>query len=109
MLSRFISRSSTTTTTSSSSSNLRFLTLISSSATPNSFISASSYSNPIYQNPNLNPFFHSRYLMQRIINKRKKRKKRDVFNRNNKKNTNFVSNLWKLGADNNNNNGYGDS
>ncbi|RZC90430.1 hypothetical protein C5167_029562 [Papaver somniferum] len=82
MLSRFISRSS-------SSSHLRFLTLISSS-NPNSLISQStpSSSNPISQDPN--PFYlkSSRYFSSKD--------KKDP-----------VSNLWRLGTDNDD--GDGDS
>ncbi|KAI3885488.1 hypothetical protein MKW92_050436 [Papaver armeniacum] len=77
MLSRFISRSS---------SHLRFLTLVSASP--------SSSSNPISQNPNVNPFFLSRYFSSN--------------NRNDKTDPNLVSNLWKLGTDDNDD-GDGDS
>ncbi|KAI3936303.1 hypothetical protein MKW92_012048 [Papaver armeniacum] len=84
MLSRFISRSS------SSSSHLRFLTLISSSSNPNSLISPSplSSSNSISQDPN--PFLlkSARYFSSKD--------KKDP-----------VSNLWRLGTDNDN--GDGDS
>ncbi|KAI3834955.1 hypothetical protein MKX03_025296 [Papaver bracteatum] len=82
MLSRFISRSS--------SSHLRFLTLISSSSNPTSLIYPSplSSSNPISQDPN--PFFlkSARYFSSKD--------KKDP-----------VSNLWRLGTDNDD--GDGDS